>query len=86
MNKSYEEYRIESLAEVLKTNIVEISFTKNDGTERKIRATLKSDMLPEVNESTATKPTSPDIQVVWSVDDQGWRAFRKDSLISATIV
>lgn len=75
---------IENLSEILKTNIVEISFTKNDGTARKMRATLKSDMVPEIKEST--RPTPSDIQVVWSIDDQGWRAFRKDSLVSANIV
>jgi len=71
---------------VLKNEIVTITFTKKDGTEREMRCTLKQDLLPvtEVVESTEEdKPKrakSETSVAVFDLDLNGWRAFSIDSV------
>jgi len=71
---------------LLKNEIVTITFTKKDGTEREMRCTLKQDLLPvtEVVESTEEdKPKrakSETSVAVFDLDLNGWRAFSIDSV------
>jgi tRNA A37 threonylcarbamoyladenosine dehydratase len=73
---------ISNIQDTLKTNIVNISFTKVDGTARTMKATLKPEMLPETK---GNGKINDDVVTVFSIEDQGWRSFRKDSFISAEI-
>ena len=75
---------------VLKNEIVTITFTKKDGTEREMRCTLKQDLLPvaEVVESTEEdKPKRAKSETsvsVFDLDLNGWRAFSIDSVKTIT--
>lgn len=59
-----------------------ITFTKKDGTERKMRCTLMESALPARNPDAAQKEHSSDVQPVWDLDAGAWRSFRWDSVIS----
>ena len=71
---------------LLKDLVVTVTFTKKDGTERVMQATLKEDLLPEVQadfgSDTPTRSKSKDTISVWDVESQGWRSFRWDSIKS----
>jgi hypothetical protein len=75
---------------LLKNEIVTITFTKKDGTERSMQCTLKPDLLPvtEVIESTGEdKPKrakSETSVAVFDLDVNGWRAFSIDSVKTIT--
>lgn len=69
----------QKLVEELKTGVFSIEFTKKDGTLRKMRCTLNSKYLPEV-ETTSTRRQSENTVSVWSVDDNGWRSFVVENL------
>ena len=75
---------------VLKNEVVIVTFTKKDGTEREMRCTLKQDLLPvtEVVESTdEDKPKrvkSETSVAVYDLDVAGWRAFSIDSVKTIT--
>lgn len=75
---------------LLKNEIVTITFTKKDGTEREMRCTLKQTLLPlaEVVESTEEdKPKrakSETSVAVYDLDVEGWRAFSIDSVKTIT--
>jgi hypothetical protein len=56
-----------------------IKFVKNDGTVRFLRATLRQGAVPGVK--GVGKPANPDVVTVYDVENQGWRAFRKDSVL-----
>jgi hypothetical protein len=73
------------LLQWLKTNEVEVIFTKVDGTERIMKCTLKSEFLPE---SLATHHKTPSDQVVnvFDLDKQSWRSFRLDSIKSVKVL
>ena len=66
------------LAGMLENGIVEITFTKKDGTERVMNCTLLEDYLPETVGSGRT--TNSDAVAVFDVDADGWRSFRWDSI------
>jgi hypothetical protein len=70
---------------LLRDNICVVTFTKRDGTERVMRCTLKSDLLPA---PVATKPTTevkvrktnPDTLAVWDLDKNAWRGFSVEQI------
>jgi len=73
------------LTNLLRENVVNVVFVKNDGTERVMNCTLKSDLLPEQTESTSTRKSNPDVMSVWDLDNAGWRSFRLDSIITFSV-
>lgn len=74
----------EAVKDVLHSGIVVVDFTKTNGEVRRMRCTLRSDMIPpaavvEGKEVTRRKE-NPDVQAVWDLDKGAWRSFRFDSL------
>ncbi len=69
-----------NLTEVLRSNNVEVRFTKVDGTERVLNCTLQPEYLPESIEKEGIKVKNEDVQSVWDLDNNGWRSFRFDSV------
>jgi hypothetical protein len=77
-------YKLEQL---LRDNIMEISFTKVDGTERRMKCTLKSTIIPtnikeeysdEELQSVTRRVAPENVMPVWDVEKNGWRSFRVD--------
>jgi len=71
------------LREVLQDGIVNVTFTKVDGTKRDMRCTLNESLIPQ---STSTEPkaerkVNDTVQRVFDLDKNEWRSFRKDSVI-----
>lgn len=63
---------------VLRTNVVQISFNKVDGTERTMKCTLNPKMLPPepVTEDKKERKVSTTSIAVFDVDLKEWRSFR----------
>ena len=81
----------EFFMEMLRTGIVRIVFTKTDGTERTMNCTLTQTLIrphPNVRNSgkqrSPSRPNGPLLCVVFDVDEQDWRSFRWDSLLSVS--
>jgi hypothetical protein len=74
------------LKSLLAERVVAVVFTKADGTEREMNATLQDSVLPEVQKELGSdapvRAKSKDALAVWDVDAQGWRSFRWDSIKS----
>lgn len=70
------------LRSVLKDSVVTIKFTKKDGDERVIKATLKEDLIPfdMIPKGTSTRKKSEESQSVFDVEKDEWRSFRWDSV------
>lgn len=75
----------ETLTEMLQTNIVNVEFTKLNGETRNMRCTLIEDFLPPASAEISTKKVNLDSRSVWDLDKDAWRAFRVDSVLSATV-
>ena len=63
-----------------------IVFTKADGTERTIRATLNPRLIPETLQpkKETARSTSTTSQPVFDLELNLWRSFRWDSIIEIT--
>jgi hypothetical protein len=70
------------LRAILQEGVVTITFTKKDGDERVIKATLKEDLIPEemIPKGTSTRKKSEESQSVFDVEKDEWRSFRWDSI------
>lgn len=64
---------------LLKQGPVDILFIKNDGTGRKMTASLEPSDL-EGYESKGGRKPNPDVQPVFDTEARAWRSFRWDSL------
>jgi WYL_2, Sm-like SH3 beta-barrel fold len=71
-----------NLRELLKSNVVEVVFTKVNGDKRTLNCTLLESFLPVSQETVVERKKSNDSLAVWSTEDNGWRSFRFDSVIS----
>lgn len=69
---------------LLNEGVVEVEFLKTNGEYRKMSATLKAELLPEVvreiEEKAAPRKKNDDALAVWDYDAKGWRSFRWDRL------
>lgn len=78
----------DKLKDLLKQNVVSISFTKTDGTDRKMLCTLKSELLPvvELKERTKTKAENENVLSVWDLEKDAFRSFRLNALKNYSVV
>ena len=66
---------------LLKSQEVTISFTKKDGTERKMICTLAENKIPsEKMPKNSGKSKSDDALAVFDIEKNEWRSFRWDSV------
>lgn len=66
---------------LLKSQEVTISFTKKDGTERKMICTLAENKIPsEKMPKNSGKSKSDDALAVFDIEKNDWRSFRWDSV------
>jgi hypothetical protein len=72
------------LTNLLKEYVIEVTFTKKDGTERVMNCTLLEDYLPET--TGVGNAASLDALAVYDVDKEDWRSFRWDSIKSIKVV
>lgn len=63
----------------LKDKILLVTFTKVNGDKREMLCTLREDMIPKI--SGKSKPQEG-VTTVFDLENQGWRSFRTDSVIS----
>jgi hypothetical protein len=66
------------LLEWLRQGLVEVTFTKADGSERKMKCTLRQGLVPETKSTDSKRARPENLLSVWSSDDQGWRSFYLD--------
>ena len=87
-------YQRDTLLKDLRSNVVEVHFTKVDGTNRVMRCTLAKHMLPESFQKSLEEQKeekdfhsqNPDVLAVWDLAASGWRSFRIDSVYYAVVI
>jgi hypothetical protein len=74
---------VDDYKKILKESVANVIFSKADGSERKMRCSLRAEDLPPVESSKiegSSKKPSTTVVSVWDLDNQGWRSFRIDSV------
>jgi len=79
----------DGLVDMLRHNIVDVTFTKVNGDERIMRCTLRSDLVPSSvknnGEVVAEQNQSSNNVSVWDVEKNGWRSFRVENVKSISM-
>jgi hypothetical protein len=86
VNKALSSINRNDVYEFLVDNIIEVTFTKVDGTERKMNCTLNYDYIPEDKKPQNLYKGEKimenlDILKVFDTDKQDWRSFRVANVI-----
>lgn len=69
----------EEIIELLQSGVYEVTFTKVNGEVRKMPCTLKSELLPVVDNKLnegKTRKQNPENLSVWCTDKNEWRSFK----------
>ncbi len=70
----------------LRSGVVEVLFTKSDGSERRMRCTLQEGrrgvVVPYEAKTVRKKELNEDVVAVWDVEKVGWRSFKVSSVKS----
>lgn len=79
----------ENLIDMLRNNVVTVTFTKLDGSERIMKCTLLGEYVPTPTSNRQmllqeNKGTDNNISV-WDTETQGWRSFRVSSVKSISV-
>ena len=72
---------------LLVTNVVYVTFTKVDGTERLMKCTLVPELLPPptpLKEGKERRKVSEKTIIVYDLDQESWRSFLTKSVKSVT--
>lgn len=69
---------IKELKEKLNEGIVEITFTKKNGDERTMKATLQEELIADVGESK--RKHEDNLLVVTDIEIGAWRSFNYDQI------
>ena len=87
-------YQRDTLLRDLRENVIEVTFTKNNGDQRIMHCTLKDNMLPaqyrnnpaERQAETEFHQKNLDVIAAWDVRANGWRSFRIDSVSYVQVI
>ena len=82
MNIQLDDVGREGVRNMLRNSVLDITFTKTNGSIRVMSCTLDEQFIPAADntENSRTKTPNPDVCVVWDMENQAWRSFRWDSL------
>lgn len=80
---SEREIAIDWLKGILREQTVRVKFLKADGSERVLHCTLKEGVaIPHTKTTEREKKQNDNVMPVWDVENNAWRSFRLDSVIS----
>lgn len=81
-----DKFCINSVRDALQEGVLEIVFTKKDGTERTMKCTTNPELIAETAHGNTpenmNKEPEPDLFRVTDIDINEWRSFRFDQIIS----
>lgn len=81
----YNFFVLEGLGKRLRTEVLNVTFVKSDGSLRMMRCTSDPTAFPVREATEPTKAPNPDVQVVFDADKKAIRSFRRDSVVSFTV-
>jgi|TARA_B110000908_G_scaffold151353_1_gene186005 hypothetical protein len=81
----------DNLMETLRKEVLEVTFKKLNGDERKMPCTLIASFLPKATKDDAitqkkVREVSDKVCAVWAVESKGYRSFRYDRVTKVEVV
>lgn len=78
----------ENLIDMLRNNIVTVTFTKVNGEERTMKCTLMAEYVPNAptnNGQMLLQESEAKTLSVWDTEVNGWRSFRVENIKSISV-
>ena len=79
----------DGLVDLLRHNVVSVTFTKVNGEERVMRCTLQANYIPNAStqngELVVEGKSSSNNVSAWDVEANGWRSFRVTSVKNVSV-
>jgi hypothetical protein len=79
----------DGLIDILRHNIVNVTFIKLNGDERVMRCTLKTEYIPNApsqnGELVTEEKTISNTVSVWDMEANGWRSFRVGNIKNISV-
>lgn len=72
------------IKEKMRSGVVLVTFKKADKSLRTMECTLAEYLLPAT--AGAGKAPNEDVVIVFDIEKESWRSFRKDSVISVEVL
>ena len=78
----------DNIVEQLKSNILQVTFTKVNGEERVMPCTLLPGLLPtrEQGETAAALAVNNSVVRAFAIDKQAWRSFRVENVTQVEVI
>lgn len=78
------------ILDLVKNNVVEVTFTKLNGDKRVMTCTLIESYLPAATKDDAmsqkkVRELNTEVMSVWDVNANGWRSFRLDRVTNLVV-
>jgi len=75
------------IRDMLKDGVIEVKFTKKDGTPRVMKCTLKEELIPveHAPKGTGKVKANTDVISVFDIENNGWRSFNCNSVETVTM-
>jgi len=78
----------ENLIDILRNNVVTVTFTKVNGEERTMQCTLIAEYIPNASTSNGKvllQESETKTVAVWDIEANAWRSFRLSSVKNISI-
>jgi hypothetical protein len=70
----------ETMITALQRRVMYVTFTKVDGTERKMLCTLNDQYLPQRSDTVSERKRTDEVVSVYDLEKDDWRSFRVSSV------
>jgi hypothetical protein len=75
-----------SFVNMLENNVVSVTFTKVNGEERLIKATLMPSAFKDYQFVNPNQQKHPEVCAVWDLECNEWRSFRFESIKEFSLI
>lgn len=90
VSKENEMFNYDKVLDQLRSNVLQVTFSKVNGEQRVMPCTLQTDYMPELSESKVNqvKDFSVNKSVIraFAIDKQSWRSFRVDNITAIEVI
>jgi hypothetical protein len=80
----------DKIIDQLRSNVLEVTFTKVDGDERVMPCTLQTNYMPDLSEIKVSKvddfSVNKSVIRAFAIDKQAWRSFRVDNVTNIEVL
>lgn len=83
-------FSYDSIIDQLRSNVLQVTFSKVNGEERIMPCTLQADYMPEILESKINQvddfSVNKSVVRAFAIDKQSWRSFRVDNVKAIEVI